>query len=150
MKKDRHKMILKIIENNVISTQEDLLQMLKDSGFDSTQATVSRDIKELRLVKTMDENGNYCYKVNPAGSDELLSKYNSIFAHSVISVDYAGNMVVVRCFTGMANAACAAFDNMKWEGLVGTLAGDDTIFALCRNEEYALQIKNSIQSVLLK
>ena len=126
------------------------VQKIKDSGFDATQATVSRDIKELRLVKTMGANGQYKYAVTKTESDELLSKFRSIFAQSVVSADYAGNTIVIRCYTGMAQAACAAFDSMHWEGLVGTLAGDDTIFALCRSESYASQMKDSIKRLIEK
>ena len=132
------------------SSHDELLQKLKDSGFDATQATVSRDIKELRLVKTMGANGQYKYAVTKTESDELLSKFRSIFAQSVVSADYAGNTIVIRCYTGMAQAACAAFDSMHWEGLVGTLAGDDTIFALCRSESYASQMKDSIKRLIEK
>jgi len=83
-------------------------------------------------------------------SDVLVSKFNAIFVQSVISCDYAGNTIVIKCYTGMAQAACAAFDSMRWEGLVGTLAGDDTIFALCRTEGYASQMKDAIQRLLNK
>ena len=150
MKKRRQEAILEIIEKYDLSTQDELLQKLKDSGFDATQATVSRDIKELRLVKTMGANGQYKYAVTQTESDELLSKVRSIFAQSVVSADYAGNTIVIRCYTGMAQAACAAFDSMHWEGLVGTLAGDDTIFALCRSESYASQMKDSIKRLIEK
>ena len=150
MKKRRQEAILEIIEKYDLSTQDELLQKLKDSGFDATQATVSRDIKELRLVKTMGANGQYKYAVTKTESDELLSKFRSIFAQSVVSADYAGNTIVIRCYTGMAQAACAAFDSMHGEGLVGTLAGDDTIFALCRSESYASQMKDSIKRLIEK
>ena len=89
MKKRRQEAILEIIEKYDLSTQDELLQKLKDSGFDATQATVSRDIKELRLVKTMGANGQYKYAVTKTESDELLSKFRSIFAQSVVSADYA-------------------------------------------------------------
>ena len=148
MKKRRQEAILEIIEKYDLSTQDELLQKLRDSGFDATQATVSRDIKELRLVKTMGANGKYA--VTKTESDELLSKFKSIFAQSVVSADFAGNIIAIRCYTGMAQAACAAFDSMHWEGLVGTLAGDDTIFALCRNESYASQMKDSIKRLIEK
>ena len=150
LEKRRQEAILEIIEKYDLSTQDELLQKLKDSGFDATQATVSRDIKELRLVKTMGANGQYKYAVTKTESDELLSKFRSIFAQSVVSADYAGNTIVIRCYTGMAQAACAAFDSMHWEGLVGTLAGDDTIFALCRSESYASQMKDSIKRLIGK
>lgn len=150
MKSKRHELILKIIEKYSVSTQEELLRRLRDNGFDATQATVSRDIKELRLVKAMGSNGQYRYVPNKTEPDELIAKYNAIFVQSVISADYAGNIIVIRCYTGMANAACAAFDSMRWDGLVGTLAGDDTIFAVCRTEGYASQMKDSIQRLLGK
>ena len=155
MKKRRQEAILEIIEKYDLSTQDELLQKLKDSGFEATQATVSRDIKELHLIKLSDDgdmgaNGQYKYAVTKTESDELLSKFRSIFAQSVVSADYAGNTIVIRCYTGMAQAACAAFDSMHWEGLVGTLAGDDTIFALCRSESYASQMKDSIKRLIEK
>lgn len=148
MKKKRHNMILKLIEMYAISTQEEMLEKLEENGFSSTQATVSRDIKELRLVKQMDKNGTYRYVEGKSETEEYLSKYTTIFAHSVISTDYAINMVVIKCFEGMANAACASFDNMEWEGLVGTIAGDDTIFALCRTEAAASELKESIDRII--
>lgn len=150
MKRKRHDLIVKLIEKYSVSTQEDLLGKLKDNGFDVTQATVSRDIKELRLIKSLSSSGQYRYIPNKTDSDELIEKFNAIFAQSVINADYAGNIIVIRCYTGMAQAACAAFDSMQWEGLVGTLAGDDTIFALCRTEGYASQMKDSIQRLLGK
>lgn len=142
--------MLKIIDKYELSTQDELLQKLRDFGFEATQATVSRDIKELRLVKTMGNNGQYKYAVTRTESDELISKFRSIFVQSVVSADYAGNTIVIRCYTGMAQAACAAFDSMQWDGLVGTLAGDDTIFALCRTEGYASQMKDAIKRLIEK
>ena len=148
VKKKRHETILRLIEQYCLSTQTELLELLKKEGFDTTQATVSRDIKDLRLVKKVDELGRSRYAVDSGDSGELLGKYRSIFSHSVISADYAGNTLVIRCYTGMAQAACAALDSMHWEGLVGTLAGDDTIFALCRTPELACQMKDAIADLL--
>ena len=150
MKTKRQNLILKLIEKYIISTQDELLQKLKDNGFEATQATVSRDIKELRLVKVLGPNGVYRYAVTRTDSDELVSKFNAIFAQSVIRCDYAGNILSIKAYPGMANAACAALDSMRWDGLVGTLAGDDTIFALCKTEGYASQMKDSIQRLLGK
>ncbi|MBS7361862.1 MAG: arginine repressor [Clostridia bacterium] len=150
MKKKRQEAMLEIIDKYELSTQDELLQKLRDFGFEATQATVSRDIKELRLVKTMGNNGQYKYAVTRTESDELISKFRSIFVQSVVSADYAGNTIVIRCYTGMAQAACAAFDSMQWDGLVGTLAGDDTIFALCRTEGYASQMKDAIKRLIEK
>ncbi len=148
MKKKRHEAIIRLIEQHCLSTQTDLLEMLRAEGFDTTQATISRDIKDLRLIKKVDELGRSRYAVDTGDSGELLGKYRSIFAHSVISADYAGNTIVVRCYTGMAQAACAALDSMHWEGLVGTLAGDDTIFALCRTPEHACKMKDAIAELI--
>ena len=148
MKKDRHGEILKIISQHTVSTQEELLEKLKQAGYNTTQATVSRDIKELNLVKQMNKQGVYRYIESRSETEEFLSKFNAIFAHSVISSDWAGNTTVIKCYTGMAQAACASFDSMHWEGLVGTIAGDDTIFALCRTPELAQELSNSIAKLL--
>lgn len=148
MKKDRHGEILRLISQHTVSTQEELLEKLKEAGYNTTQATVSRDIKELNLVKQMNKQGVYRYIESRSETEEYLSKFNAIFAHSVISSDYAGNTTVIKCYTGMAQAACASFDSMHWEGLVGTIAGDDTIFALCRTPELAQELSNSIGKLL--
>ena len=149
MKKKRQKLILQLIAESVIGTQEDLLLRLREAGLDVTQATISRDIKELRIVKLMDESGQYRYAVSDKPEEENLEfKFRSIFVHSVKSADYAGNALILHCYTGMAQAACAAFDSMHWEGLVGSLAGDDTIFALFRTPQQAVQISHAIQSIL--
>ena len=148
MKSKRQTMLLKLIEKNDISTQSELTEYLNKEGFNATQATVSRDIKDLRLVKKVDEMGRSRYAVDSGDSGELLGKYKSIFSHSVISADYAGNTLVIKCYTGMAQAACAALDSMHWEGLVGTLAGDDTIFALCRTPELAAKMQEAINEII--
>ena len=148
MKKKRHEAIIRLIEENCLSTQTDLLEMLRKEGFDTTQATISRDIKDLRLIKKVDDLGRSRYVVDSGDSGELLGKYKSIFSHSVISADYAGNTLVIKCYTGMAQAACAALDSMHWEGLVGTLAGDDTIFALCKTPELAEKMKEAIAEII--
>jgi len=148
MKKKRHEAIIRLIDSYCLATQTDLLEKLKEEGFETTQATISRDIKDLRLVKKSDETGRSRYAVDTGDSGELLGKYRSIFSHSVISADYAGNTLVIKCYTGMAQAACAALDSMHWEGLVGTLAGDDTIFALCKTPELAEKMKAAISEII--
>lgn len=148
MKTKRHSKILELISERDISTQEDLLVYLRESGFDVTQATVSRDIKELRLVKTMVSDGKYRY--SPASSDkntDVSTKY-AVFNQSAKSVDYANNMIVIKCYTGMANAACAVLDAMNHEGVVGTLAGDDTIFVLMRDERSAVNLVDNIRKLI--
>ena len=148
MKKKRHEVILRIIEANSIFTQTELMEKLNAEGFETTQATISRDIKDLRLIKKPDKLGRSCYTVDKTDTTEISGKFNSVFAHSVVSSDSAGNMLVIKCYTGMANAACAALDNMDFDGVVGTLAGDDTIFVLCRNIDTADAIKSEINKLI--
>lgn len=148
MKRKRHALILELIQQYEITTQDELLAKLRENGFEVTQATVSRDIKELRLVKAMSPSGQYRYMAGAAQGDEYLAKFYTIFSGSVISVDYAGNTCVVKCYAGMAQAACAAIDAMHFEGIVGTLAGDDTIFVLCRTPELPQQLKSSLDKML--
>ena len=148
MKKRRQAKILEIISLFNVETQEELQSYLKDSGFEITLATISRDIKELRLVKVLSDEGRYIYSKNKSEISEEEKRTNSIFIESIQSIDYAMNTVVVRCFSGMANAACAAIDAMEWSGVVGTLAGDDTIFVLCRNEEQAVLFAHSLEKIV--
>lgn len=148
MKTKRHSKILDLISEHDINTQEELLVHLKNAGFDVTQATVSRDIKELRLVKTMVSDGKYRYTTSAADSNADIGAKYAVFNQSTKSVDCAGNMVVVKCFTGMANAACAVLDAMNHEGVVGTLAGDDTIFVLMRDEKSAVALVEKIKELI--
>ena len=138
MKRARHKMILELIEKMPIDRQEELMNQLRAHGFDVTQATVSRDIRELRLVKASTGDGNYRYVASSAGQRvHTPNRFETIFRESVLRVDYAGHIVLVKCFTGMANAACEVFDAMVWQDVVGTLSGDDTFFILMRSEPVA-------------
>lgn len=135
MKSARHQAILDLIEQHPIDRQEDLLAHLREEGFDVTQATVSRDIRELQLVKTATADGRYRY-VPASASGKVThspSRFEMIFRESVLKVDYAGHMVLVKCFSGMANAACEVFDAKQWDNVVGTLSGDDTFFILMRS-----------------
>lgn len=146
MKKTRHELILELVEKYNISTQEELLEKLHENGVEVTQATVSRDIKELRLVKQPASNGQYKYSV-AVGSDEKYMKYYAIFAESVTSVDFAQNICIIKCHPGTANAACAAIDALSIHEILGTLAGDDTIFILCRSERSAQNTKRELESL---
>lgn len=151
MKAMRHNKILELIGSNTVSTQEELQELLVREGFTATQATISRDIRELRLVKTLSSSGSYCYATPQEQSSVQLSvNINAVFLESIKSVDYAGNFAVIKCFAGMANAVCATIDTGKWDGLVGTLAGDDTIFLLMRNEEAAKDFARYIQDTIRK
>jgi len=149
VKSKRHSKILELIMEYPIDTQEELLSKLNQCGFNVTQATVSRDIKELRLIKNLDADGNYRYSTGARKSeDDMALKFDSIFTQSVYSIDFAGNMVVIKCYTGMANAACAALDSIHWKGVVGTLAGDDTIFVVMRNQESSVEFVEKMKKLL--
>ena len=141
MKDRRHDVILEIISEKPVSTQEILIELLAERGIKTTQATLSRDIQQLSLVKQRDENGVYRYTLPAAAVAE-----KSIFAESVISVDYAMNTIVLKCRAGMAQGTCAAIDSVNHEGIVGTIAGDDTIFILVRSEADAKKLSKKFKS----
>ena len=147
MKKARHEVILSLIEKENIGTQEALLERLIEEGYSVTQATISRDIKALRLLKTPTGDGEYKYVYVQKDSEDYTQKYYSILSHSVVSVNFAGNMAVVKCYTGMAQAACTAVDNIVTDKIVGTLAGDDTIFVLCKDDGAASELKKRIEKI---
>lgn len=137
MKATRHQKILELIDKYIITTQEELIEYLHADGYDVTQSTVSRDIKQLRLTKVLLPNGGYRYQA-PSGSEKgAKNNFSTIFSSSAISVDSALNIVVIKTYSGMANAACAALDMMSFDYIVGTLAGDDTMIVICRDEEKA-------------
>ena len=148
MKKRRHEKILQIISNNTVDTQEELLRLLREEGFDVTQATVSRDIKELRLVKTQTGSGRYRYTAPKDGSRDISSRFFYLFSENTLSVQNACNMVVIKSLTGMAQAVCAAMDSLHWDGIVGTLAGDDTIFVVTKDEECARRFTEELRQML--
>lgn len=145
MKTGRQQKILELISENNIETQEELLRLLRSCNYDVTQATVSRDIKELRLVKALDTGGKYRYVSSQSDTPDLSSRFKSIFGDSVISVENGQNIVCVKCFTGMAQAVCTAMDSVQLEGVIGTLAGEDTIFVLCRNEGSAAALVGELR-----
>lgn len=149
MKVKRHAKILELISNQQINTQEELQSELSKNGFQVTQATVSRDIKELRLIKSLSSDGGYYYTTQQKEKKNDLSfKFHTIFSESVNSVDYAQNLVVVKCYTGMANAACAALDSIQWDGVMGTIAGDDTILLIMRSEKLAENIVKELNKLI--
>lgn len=134
MKYSRHTKILDLIENYEIETQEELAHRLKECGFNVTQATVSRDIKELRLIKVLTKEGRYKYATIKHQESGISDRFVKLFRDSVTSIDSASNMVVIKTLPGAANAAAAALDTLSLKEVVGTLAGDDTIFILVRDE----------------
>ncbi len=148
MKTRRHTKILELISEYQVDTQEELLRRLKDAGFDVTQATVSRDIKELRLVKILSADGKYRYANNQEPSRDISGIFYSLFEDSAIDVDNAMNLVVITCLTGMANAVCAALDGLRWEKVVGTVAGDDTVLVITKTPETALELKEDLKKLI--
>ena len=138
MKSNRHSKILELISQESIDTQEGLLIRLRESGFDVTQATVSRDIRELGIHKVRAENGKYHYvSMQSKQGSGMSGKFVTIFSESVRNIDFAQNIVVIKCFTGMANAAAFALDTMKISEIVGTIAGDDNVLIILRDNESA-------------
>lgn len=149
MKKQRQKALLDIIENQVIDTQEDLQKALETENFKVTQATVSRDIKELRIVKALDSEGRYRYvRGGGAKNGDVSSRYADIFSNSVTSIKSALNDVIIKCHTGAASGACAAIDMMFGDELLGTIAGDDTILAITEDEESAAALVGKLTKLL--
>ena len=138
MKLDRQAMILEIIAQENIETQEQLLTRLQARGLRCTQATISRDIKQLHLVKEPAGQGVYKYAVSGNRTTlNVAAKLRTIFRECIVSIDYAQNIVVVKTMPGLANGACSALDNMDMNDIVGSLAGDDTALLVMRNTEAA-------------
>jgi len=147
MKYNRHAKILEIIENNIIEKQEEIAEKLKELGMEITQATISRDIKELRLIKVMSEGNRYRYVTFSKNENIISNKLMNIFNEAYISCDYANNIVVVKTLSGMAQAAAAAIDSLKWPDIIGTIAGDDAIMIVCRAEKIAEDFVNKFNKM---
>ncbi len=146
MKKTRHELILNYIKHNNVSRQEDIIKMLSENGYNVTQATISRDIKELRIIKEHFGKNDIRYAVNEKVDNE--DNYKMIFTRSAISANVAMNIIVIKCYSGTANAACIALDSMNLPGLVGTIAGDDTIFVACKDIDATTHIISTINTLL--
>ena len=134
MKSVRHNLILEIIENKDIETQEELAEELKRRNVKVTQATVSRDIKELRLLKVLAEGGRYKYATVERAEKGMSDRFIRILSESILSVESAGNLIVIKTITASANAGCESIDSMKWPEVLGTIAGDNTILIIARSE----------------
>ena len=150
MKGKRQEKILEIIKDNIIFTQDDLQNILNSLGFKVTQSTVSRDIKELRLVKGHDQNGNYRYisSDNRVNDHQPLSHYREIFSRSVVSVDNALNDIVIKCYNGMASSVCVAIDAMFSGRMLGSIAGEDTIFIITRSTNDAVALSEEFKKMM--
>ena len=149
MKTQRQAKIMEIISTKDIETQEQLLQALLEAGYNSTQATISRDIKELRIVKELTSFGTYRYTTAAREVPTTFSgRLNTIFRECVTSFDYAQNIIVIHTMPGLANAAASALDAMNMSVVLGTIAGDDTVFIVMRDNNSAAAFCGEIKSLL--
>ena len=148
MKNSRHEKILEIIKNKPIFTQDDLQNALNRYGFKVTQSTVSRDIRELKLVKGHDSEGNYCYVAPKQSLNQGVAGYKQIILAAVLDVQYALNNVVIKCRAGMAQSVCVAIDGAFSDYMIGTIAGDDTVLAITKNESASASLVEKIKELL--
>ena len=152
MKHRRHAKILDLIRTNEIYTQEELAERLKTGGFDITQATVSRDIKELKLVKVpsklKDKDGQYKYAHSNSGEDKVSAKFYNILKETVIDIRPAKNLLVVKTYSGMAQAAAAAVDAIDFPETLGTIAGDDTMLLVFAEDETAEAVAKRLEKIV--
>ena len=148
MKIERHSQIIRLISQYDIETQEELAEKLNENGFQVTQATVSRDIRELRLTKVAVDGGRQRYVVMNTPSSELDEKYLRILRDGFVSMDMAQNILVIRTVSGMAMAVAAAMDALNWKEIAGCIAGDDTIMCAIRSADDTLLVMDKIQKIL--
>lgn len=148
MKNARQAAILTIIEQNDVETQEELAARLKDMGIVVTQATVSRDIKELRLLKVLSAAGGYKYATADKAEHGLSDRFVRMFKDSVLSINYANNIIVIKTLAGSANVAAEAIDSMRLPRILGTMAGDNTVLVIAGNEEEAAKTVEGFREML--
>lgn len=148
MKQSRQGKILEIIAENTIETQEQLIEKLNEAGYNVTQATVSRDIRELRLMKISCGFGVYKYVVSAEETHSHSAKYLNILRETITTIEHAGNLVVVKTYAGMAQAAAAALDSMSWTEIIGSIAGDDTIMIVLRSGETARSFSSELSGLI--
>ena len=148
MKSARHNLILEIIESKDIETQEELAEELKSRGVKVTQATVSRDIKELRLLKVLSEHGGYKYATVERAEKGMNDRFIRILTESIVNIDCVNNLIVINTLSASANAACEAIDSMKWSEVMGTIAGDNTLLIITRSNEAVESLMARFNSLL--
>ncbi|MBR6525009.1 MAG: arginine repressor [Clostridia bacterium] len=148
MKNARQAAILAIIEHDDIETQEELALALRQRGFAVTQATVSRDIKELKLLKVSTARGTYKYATSGRAETSMNDRFVRIFSHAVISIESAQNIVVIKTLPGSANAAAEAIDNSHFSEVLGTMAGDNTILVVVHNESEAQDVSSKLHAMI--
>lgn len=150
MKSERHGMILNIVESCNVETQEDLAALLKERGFSVTQATVSRDIKELRLIKVLCENGLYKYATVDKAEAGMKERFSRIFSDSVIDICTSGNLVILKTLSGSGSVAGEAIDSLHWSEIAGTIAGDNTIFIAAKDEKFVPELAKRLGNMIKK
>ena len=150
MKVNRHAKIVELINKYQIETQEELAERLNQVGFHVTQATVSRDIRDLKLTRVPAENGKQKYAVLESGNTAMGEKYIRILRDGFVSMDMAQNILVIKTVSGMAMAVGAALDAMKWTELVGCIAGDDTVMCAVRSVDDTILLMEKIKKLLAK
>ena len=148
MKSKRQMKILDIIRENEIETQSDLIKMLAKDGYDVTQATISRDIHEMKLTKIASASGGHKYALPPQQDQAGIERLKSVFWSGFVSMDYAGNLLVIRTFNGMAMAVAAAMDAMQLPEMVGSIAGDDVVMCAVKTEEDAIKLMEKLKRVM--
>lgn len=148
MKSERQNRILELVTKYEIETQEEMMEKLRSEGYGVTQATVSRDLKELKLTKALTARGNYRYCINPGRSNGGNVKLNSVMVDSIIMVDYSMNNVVLKTYPGMAQAVASAVDSLNMHNILGCVAGDDTIILVTRGEECSAEISEKIRELM--
>ncbi|MBQ6886612.1 MAG: arginine repressor [Lachnospiraceae bacterium] len=148
MKRTRHAKIVEIIEKHDVGTQEELAELLKESGFQVTQATVSRDIRELKLSKIPTGDGRQKYVVLRQDDSHLVDKYIRVLKDGLLSMDMAQNILVIKTVSGMASAVAVAVDAMKFKEIVGSIAGDDTIMMAVRTVEETKVVMEKIHKMI--
>jgi transcriptional regulator of arginine metabolism len=148
MKGQRLLKIREIIMNHEIETQDELVESLRKDGFHVTQATVSRDIKEMQLIKVPLEDGRYKYSMPAEQRYNPMHKLRRTLSDNFISIDYADNLVVMKSLPGTANAIGALIDNLEWNEIMGTICGDDTILIICRSREQSAKAVEQFLSLL--
>ena len=147
MKSSRQDEILRIIREKDVETQEELASELRTLGYKVTQATVSRDIRELKLIKVSAGGSGFKYSKPDRQETAVSDRLARILTDSLVSVDYSGNMIVVKTLSGSANVAAEALDNLGWQEILGTIAGDNTIFIVARNEKDTEEITSRIHKL---
>jgi transcriptional regulator of arginine metabolism len=147
MKVARQTRILQLIEEHAVEKQEELVDLLKKDGYDVTQTTVSRDIRELKLFKVLDADGVYKYAISESDPDHFETRISSVFRHSVLRIDRSGNIICIHTLKGMANAAAVSIDSLKNNNILGSIAGDDTIFVLMRDIQSAEKLMEEFKNL---